>query len=107
MRRRNAPDRGYAARCAGVAPGRFRYLRPGRLRGARRLGQVDLSPSIALRVLLSPPAATISTNGLNASGGQLSWVSQLVSVSVRTRSGLSAARIWQIPPPLSFPTRWT
>jgi len=32
----------------------------------------------------------------------LSWVSQLVSVSVRTRSGLSAAKIWQIPPPLSF-----
>src|SRR6516164_4314350 len=42
---------------------------------------------MAFSVSRSPPALTISTNGLNASGGQLSWVSQLVRVNVRTRSG--------------------
>jgi hypothetical protein len=49
--------------------------------------------AIASNVSRRPPALTISTNGLNASGGQLSWASQLVRVNVRTRSGLSAAKI--------------
>src|SRR5205814_782432 len=43
--------------------------------------------------------------GLTASGGQLSCVSQLVSVSVRSRSGCPAAKSCAIPPPLSLPTR--
>ena len=36
---------------------------------------------------------TISTNGLNAWGGQLSCVSQFVNVMERTRCGNSAAKI--------------
>src|SRR5437764_5000080 len=49
----------------------------------------------------------MARNGLNAAGGQLSCPSQLVRVRLRSRSGCSAAKIWAMPPPLSFPTRST
>src|SRR5437588_11177585 len=49
----------------------------------------------------------MARNGLNAAGGQLSCASQLVRVRLRSRSGCRAAKIWAMPPPLSFPTRST
>jgi len=54
---------------------------------------------------MSAPLRAASMIGLTASGGQLSCVSQLVSVSVRSRSGCRAAKSCAIPPPLSLPTR--
>src|ERR1035438_10026954 len=66
-----------------------------------------LSANIASSVPRKPPAAAIVRKGLKASGGQLSWASQSVSVRLRTRSGFNAAKICAIPPPLSLPTRST
>src|SRR5437773_414242 len=59
-----------------------------------------VTPGIVSRSQRAP-----SLIGLTASGAQLSCVSPLVSVSVRSRSGCAAAKSCAIPPPLSLPTR--
>jgi hypothetical protein len=46
-----------------------------------------------------------STVGKNALGGALSWVSQSVKVSLRSRPGWRAAKIWATAPPVSFATK--
>ena len=55
----------------------------------------------------SMPEAASSTVGLNASGGMLSWASQLVRHSVRNRPGWVAAKTWATAPPVSLATRST
>ena len=48
-----------------------------------------------------------ATAEAKAVGGQLSCASQLVSVMLRTRPGLCAAKICAMPPPLSLPIKST
>ena len=45
------------------------------------------SPAMAATIGPNSPDSASSTNGLKTSGGKLSCTSQLVSVSVRIRSG--------------------
>ena len=60
------------------------------------------SPAIAATRGPNSPDAARSTKGLKASGGKLSWTSQLVSVSVRMRSGSAPRR----PGPPRRPCHW-